>query len=248
MGKGQNLDFRYQFGDSTMTKILLIDDGAVQLGKLQPALESDGYHVFKASDGQTSLKIAWSESPDLVILNLKLPAMSGFETCRRLRELGIPFVLVTSPTHREQDVIKALEMGADDYLRYPLEVPILLAKLRTLLRRNHRQVTSAAVYDDGHLCIDLDSRKVTVGDELIKLTPTEFRLLSILLRQVGRVVTHEELIKEIWGTEKNTSLGSLKLYIHYLRQKLEESPKKPYYLLAEWGVGYRFRELQTEPA
>jgi len=231
-----------------MTKILLIDDGAVQLQNLKPSLADDGYQVFCAADGPSSLKIAWHESPDLVILNLQLPTMSGFETCRRLRELGVPFVLVTSPRHEEQRVIKALEMGADDYLRYPLEIPILLAKIRTLMRRNLRSAAGEADYNDGHLVIDLESRKVKVGNELVKLTPTEFRLLSILLRQVGRVVTHEELIKEIWGTEKDTSLGSLKLYIHYLRQKIESSPKKPHYLLAEWGVGYRFRESQNTPS
>lgn len=231
-----------------MTKILLIDDGTVQLNTLQPALKDDGYQVFVANDGPASLKIAWSESPEMAILNLQLPVMSGFETCRRLRELGVPFVLVTSRRHEEQRVIKALEMGADDYLRYPLEIPILLAKIRTLMRRNNRHAKATAIYNDGHLLVDIDSRTVKVGDELVKLTPTEFRLLSILLRQMGRVVTHEELIKEIWGTEKDTSLGSLKLYVHYLRQKIEESPKKPYYLLAEWGVGYRFRELQGEQA
>jgi len=223
-----------------MTKILLVDDGATQLHILKTALEEDDYSVFTADDGQSSLKITWNESPEMVILNLQLP--NGYETCRRMRELGVPFILVTSPQHDEQRVIKALEMGADDYLRYPLEVPILLAKIRTLMRRNRQQLSTGSIYNDGHLLIDLDSRKVKVGNELVKLTPTEFRLLSILLRQVGRVVTHEELIKEIWGTEKGTSLGSLKLYIYYLRQKIEDSPKKPRYLLAEWGVGYRFME------
>lgn len=230
-----------------MTNILLIDDGATQLHDIEPSLERDGHQVYLAKDGPTALKVAWQKSPQLVILNLLLPTMDGYETCRRLRELGIPFILVTSPIHDEHGVIKALEMGADDYLRYPIETPILIAKIRTLMRRNKQRVTSGpAVYNDGNLLVDLDSRKVKVGRDLIKLTPTEFRLLSILLRKAGRVVTHEELIKEIWGTDKSASLGSLKLYIHYLRQKIEESPKKPHYLLAEWGVGYRFREIQNE--
>ncbi len=230
-----------------MTKILLIDDGTIHLHTLINPLENDGHQVFLAKDGPMAIKVAWREMPELILLNLFLPTMDGFEICRRLRELGVSFILVSGPYHDENSVIKALEMGADDYLRYPLETPILLAKIRTVMRRNNRHAPPrASTYSDGHLLIDLDSRKVQVGSDLVKLTPTEFRLLSILLNKMGRVVTHEDLIKEIWGTEKDTSLGSLKLYIHYLRQKIEESPKKPYYLLAEWGVGYRFREMQQE--
>jgi two-component system KDP operon response regulator KdpE len=140
-------------------------------------------------------------------------------------------------------------MGADDYLRQPIEMPVLLAKIRTLMRRNNRQAsTQVTFYNDGELLIDLDNRRVEMRGEPVKLTPTEFRLLSILLRKVGRVVAHEELIKEVWGTEKDVSLGSLKLYIHYLRQKIEDRPRKPHYLLAEWGIGYRLREAKPDQA
>jgi two-component system KDP operon response regulator KdpE len=137
-------------------------------------------------------------------------------------------------------------MGADDYLPKPIEVPILLAKIRMLMRRiNKRQAfVNAPAYDDGRLMIDLNSRRVELRGKTVNLTRTEFHLLSILLRKVGHVVAHEDLIKEVWGTEKETSLGSLKLYIHYLRQKIEDHPKKPYYLLAEWGTGYRLRKPQ----
>jgi two-component system KDP operon response regulator KdpE len=145
-------------------------------------------------------------------------------------------------------VVKSLEMGADDYLPKPVEVPILLAKIRMLMRRNNQHIPSKPpTYDDGKLLIDLDKRRVELDSRPVKLTRTEFRLLSILLHRVGRVVTHEDLIREVWGTEKETSLGSLKLYIHYLRQKIEDHPKQPYYLLAEWGIGYRLRKPNQEP-
>jgi two-component system KDP operon response regulator KdpE len=230
-----------------MTKILLIDTDMRVLESLKIALEAHEYTVFIAASSQAGLKIAWQESPDMVILDLLMPTMDGFETCRRLRELGVPSILVKSANNDEKSIVKALEMGADDFLHRPVAVPVLLAKIRTLLRRHSQSVASnLSKYDDGQLSIDLENRYVEIRGKPIKLTPTEFRLLSILMRKVGRVVTHEELIQEIWGTGKEVSLGSLKLYIHYLRQKIEDHPKKPRYLLAEWGIGYRLREPRQE--
>ena len=227
-----------------MTKILLIGE-ATQSDNLNIILKSDGHKVFSTPDGNTGLKIAWREMPQLIILDLILPDLNGFETCRRLREMGMAYILVTSFQQDESHIIKALEMGADDFLRYPIAAPILKAKLGTLARRNiTKENNRNSIFNDGYLLVDLEKRRVMVRDKTVKLTPTEFRLLSILMRQRGRVVPHEELIKEIWGTEKDTSLGSLKLYVHYLRQKIETSPRKPRYLLAEWGVGYRFREQE----
>jgi two-component system KDP operon response regulator KdpE len=230
-------------------KILLIDNDPKVQETLKSALEEKDYKVFTADVGQAGLKIAWQQSPDMVILDLDLPTMNGFEVCRRLRELGVPSILVKSPYNDERSIVKALEMGADDYLQKPVAISVLLAKIHTLLRRQNQNPTnSMAVYNDGQLSIDLDSRHVEMRGRPIKLTPTEFRLLSILTRKVGSVVSHEELIREIWGTGKDVSLGSLKLYVHYLRQKIEDHPKKPRYLLAEWGVGYRLREPKQESA
>lgn len=230
-----------------MTKILLIDHDKEILESLKEALTKENYKVLTANSGQAGLKITWEHSPELVILDLMTPMTDGFETCRRLRELGVPSILVKSPKHDERSVVKALEMGADDYLHKPVAIPILLAKIRTLLRRHTKNASNRkSIYDDGQLSIDLDNRHVRLRGKPIKLTPTEFRLLAILMRRAGRVVTHEELIHEIWGTDKDVGLGSLKLYVHYLRQKIEDHPKKPYYLLAEWGIGYRLRELKQE--
>ncbi len=226
-----------------MTKLLLIDDDPLILQLLKLFFENGGYEVYTAESGQVGIDIAVKHMPDLVILDVMLPLMDGFETSRRLRELGVQSILMISSRHDERSVVRALELGADDYLRKPFELPVLLAKTRNLLRRNGQRVPSGtSVYDDGRLFVDLDKRRVELRGENVQLTATEFRLLSILLRNAGRVLPHDELIREIWGTEKSTSLASLKLYIHYLRRKIEDHPREPYYLLAEWGVGYRFRE------
>ena len=230
-----------------MIRVLLIDKETAVLKSLAGPLKEEGYEVFTAESGQAGLNIAREIYPDLVILDLGLPKLNGFETSQRLHELGLQPILVMGPANDERSVVKSLEMGADDYLSKPVEIPILLAKLRMLMRRNNQYIpTKPPTYDDGRLLIDLDNRRVELQGQPIKLTRTEFRLLSILLHRVGRVVTHEDLIREVWGTEKETSLGSLKLYIHYLRQKIEDHPKKPHYLLAEWGIGYRLRKPSKE--
>jgi two-component system KDP operon response regulator KdpE len=230
-------------------KVLLVDDDATILQLLKLFLENEGYHVWAAQSGTEGLGIAADVSPDLAIVDVMMPVMDGFETCRRLRELGLQSILVMSHRHDERSVVRALELGADDYLRKPFEVPVLLAKMRTLLRRNGRDIPGeSTVYNDGRLLIDLEKRHVEVRGRPVQLTPTEFRLLSTLLRNVGRVVSHEELIREVWGLEESASLASLKVYIHYLRRKIEDQPREPYYLLAEWGIGYRFREPGTASA
>ena len=230
-----------------MARILIIDDNKKVLQSLVPPLKGEGYQVFTAQSGLAGLDVARSHFLDLVILDLIMPQMDGFETSQRLYELGIQSILIIGPRNDERNIVKSLEMGAEDYLPKPVEIPILLAKIRMLMRRNSQQLPKKRpAYDDGRLLIDLDNHRVEVRGKPVKLTRTEFRLLSILLRKVGRVVTHEDLIREVWGTEKEASLGSLKLYIHYLRQKIEDQPKKPYYLLAEWGIGYRLLKPRKE--
>jgi DNA-binding response OmpR family regulator len=227
-------------------KILLIDDDPTILQLLKLFLENEGYRVRAAQSGSDGLEIAARELPDLAILDVMMPVMDGFETCRRLRELGLQSILVMSHRHDERSVVRALELGADDYLRKPFEVPVLLAKMRTLLRRNGQDAPGESlVYDDGRLLIDLEKRQIEVRGKSVQLTPTEFRLLSTLLRNVGRVVSHEELIRDVWGMEESASLASLKVYVHYLRRKIEDRPREPYYLLAEWGIGYRLREPKS---
>lgn len=226
-----------------MSKILVIDDDVAVLQLLQIYLETQGFTVFTAKSGHAGLELAWEHMPKLVLLDLVMPIMDGFETYRRLRDIGIDSVIIMSHRQDERSAVRALEMGAEDYLRKPINLDILQAKIQTLFRRKNLYGDDVfSLYDDGHLFIDLNLRAVTLGGAPVKLTPTEYRLLSVLMRKVGRVVTHEEIIKNVWGAGKKEGLGSLKLYIHYLRQKLEENPRKPYYILAEWGIGYRLKE------
>jgi two-component system KDP operon response regulator KdpE len=168
------------------TRILLIDDDPTILQLLKLFLENEGYQVMIAESGSAGLEMASKQLPDLVIVDLIMPVLDGFETSRRLRELGVQSILVMSHRHDERSVIRSLEMGADDYLRKPFAVPIFLAKIRTLLRRNGQSGDDEAtsLYDDGQLLIDLERRHVAVRGELVQLTPTEFRLLTILLRNV----------------------------------------------------------------
>ncbi len=232
-----------------MSKILVIDDDVAVLQLLQIYLETQGFIVFTAKSGRAGLELAWEHMPNLVLLDLVMPIMDGFETYRRLRDIGIDSVIIMSHRQDERSAVKALEMGAEDYLRKPISLDILQAKIQTLFRRKNLYGGDVfSLYNDGHLHIDLDSRAVTLDGAPVKLTPTEYRLLSVLMRKVGRVVTHEEIIKDVWGADKKEGLGSLKLYIHYLRQKLEENPRKPYYVLAEWGIGYRLKEPEEVPA
>jgi two-component system KDP operon response regulator KdpE len=227
-----------------MMKILLVDDDPTILELLKLFLEKEGYRVMVAESGTAGLELAVTQLPDLAIVDLIMPGLDGFETSRRLRELGVQSILVMSHRQDERSVVRSLEMGADDYLRKPFAVPIFLAKIRTLLRRNGQAEVGEvnSIYDDGQLLIDLERRHVQVRGKLVQLTPTEFRLLSILLRNVGRVVPHDQLIREVWGTEGGATIASLKVYVHYLRHKIEDHPRKPHYLLAEWGIGYRLRE------
>jgi two-component system KDP operon response regulator KdpE len=231
-----------------MTRLLLISENATELETLTTPLTCEGYQVHTAKSVPVGLDLARRLFPDPVILDLGLLKMNWVETIQRLHELGVQSILIMGPGHDERSAVKFLKMGADDYLPKPIDIPILLAKLRALLRqRTSDSPTKPPTYDDGQLLIDLHKQQVELRGEPVKLTRTEFSLLSCLSRRVGRAVSHEDLIREVWGAEKKVGLALLKLYIHYLRQKIEDQPKKPYYLLVEWGYGYRLRPPNLEP-
>lgn len=231
-----------------MAKILVIDDDVMALELLDIFLGKEGYQVLTAKNGRLGLELVRKNAIDLVLLDLMMPGMDGFETYRRLREEGVNSIIMMSARQDEKNVVKALEMGVDDYIRKPVDLSVLLVKIKIAIQRNKISLPpEAPQYDDGVLKIDLETRTVKKNGTPIKLTPTEFRLLAILLRRIDRVVTHNSLIQEVWGTDKETSLGSLKLYIHYLRRKIEADPNQPHYLQAEWGIGYRFKNHQAGP-
>lgn len=223
-------------------QILVIDDDDKLTHLLQIFLSRNGFEVAVANSGQDGLKLAYQAHPDLIILDVMMPGMDGMMTCERLREISdIPIVMLTAKG-TEEDIVGGLERGADDYIVKPFRVSELLARIKAVLRRasNKSQVDETGVYADGELMVNFSRRQVIVRGEQISLTPTEYDLLMCLIRNAGRVLPRELLLAQVWGDEFIESTQYLKLYIRYLRQKIEKDPSNPEYILTEWGVGYRF--------
>ena len=223
--------------------ILIIDDDAALAKIVQINLEREGYRTVVASSGVEGLQKAYSNQPNLVILDIMMPGMDGWVTCRRLREISdVPIIMLTA-RGMEADVVKGLELGADDYIVKPFGTKVLLARIHALLRRTDASATKKPpIYSDGELTVDFVKRVVTVRSERVDLTPTEFKLLSNFVQNEGRVLPHSYLLTQVWGPEYVDEVNYLKLYVRYLRQKIEKDPSNPEYILTEWGVGYRFRE------
>jgi len=225
--------------------ILIIDDDADLAKIVQINLKREGYDTVVAYSGVEGLQKAYSCQPDLVILDIMMPGMDGWTTCRRLREISaVPIVMLTA-RGMEADIVRGLELGADDYIVKPFGSKELLARIHALLRRADTSTTKRPpVYSDadGELTVDFVKRMVTVRGTQVDLTPTEFKLLSTFVQNEGRVLPHRFLLTQVWGPEYADEVNYLKLYVRYLRQKVEEDPSNPNYILTEWGVGYRFRE------
>jgi two-component system KDP operon response regulator KdpE len=223
-------------------KILVIEDDGVLTRLLIAQLTHIGYEVVTAACGQEGLRLAYQQNPDLVVLDVMMPGMDGWETCRRLRELSdVPIIMLTAKGE-EEDVIHGLELGADDYLRKPCSLHELELRIGAVLRRVKARPDQAdgVFYNDGYLMVDLERRVVMCDCRSVHLTPTEFNLLSFLLHNANRVSSHGEIIAAVWGPEYVNDTAILPVYIRYLREKLEEDPARPRYIHNERGVGYRF--------
>ncbi len=225
-------------------KILVIDDEDLTVQLISMLLERRNYEVVKAYRAEEGLRLAYRTHPDLILLDIMMPDMDGWEVCRRLRELSdVPIIFLTAKDD-VRDVVKGLEMGADDYIVKPYDNNELVARIRAHLRRAPKpSVAEELVFDAGNFRINFISREVRVDGEAVHLTPKEFNLLGVLARNAGRVITRTELVKEAWGPEYSDAIDSLKLYIHYLRQKIEQDPQHPKYILTSRGVGYRFANI-----
>ncbi len=225
-------------------KILVIDDEEMTVQLISMLLERRGFEVIKAYRAEDGLRKAYRTHPDLILLDIMMPDMDGWEVCRRLRELSdVPIVFLTAKDD-VRDVVKGLEMGADDYVVKPYDNNELVARIKAHLRRAPRpSVSEELIFDTGNFRINFISREVRVRGNQVHLTPKEFNLLGVLARNAGRVITRTELVKEAWGPEYGDAIDSLKLYIHYLRQKVEEDAEHPVYILTSRGVGYRFASL-----
>ncbi len=223
-----------------MARILVIDDDENSLKTVSAALKHEGYETLEARDGREGLKVAFNGHPDLVILDVMLPGIDGTEVCRRLQELADIPIIMLSALSSENDVVKGLVVGADDYITKPYSLAELSVRVRNVLRRHTAPSpqSKASVLTVGPLVIDLARHKVTAHSEPVDLTPTEFRLLSYLARNPGTVIPHRTLLHEVWGPEYGDQVDYLHLYIRYLRQRVERDPSKPEIIKTEWGVGY----------
>lgn len=219
--------------------ILIVEDDKQTRRFLTTALHNRGWRTAEAEDGKTGLAMLKSESPDLVILDLGLPDLDGITVTKRLRQLSDLPILVLSARSLEQNKIMALDAGADDYLTKPFSIGELHARLQALLRRVARTASSMELFETGELQVDSARRKVFMAGNEVHVTPIEYRLLSILIRHAGLVVTHRQLLKEVWGAEHINDNHYLRIYMGQLRHKLEVNPARPRYLLTEVGVGYR---------
>jgi two-component system KDP operon response regulator KdpE len=223
--------------------VLLIEDEPPMRRFLRAALDGAEYQLVEAATGREGLAHAAGRRPDVVLLDLGLPDTDGLEVIRRIREWSATPIIVISARGQESDKIAALDIGADDYLTKPFSVPELLARIRVALRHAARVPGEPEpVFEAGELRVDLGARDVRLGGSEVHLTPTEYRLLALLVRHAGRVVTHRQLLKEVWGQDHIGHAQYLRVYMAQLRRKLERDPANPRLLTTESGVGYRLRE------
>jgi two-component system KDP operon response regulator KdpE len=226
-------------------KILIIDDDIHLLKIVEFRLKQEGYQVFVAQDGTHGIRQAFNIEPDLVLLDIMMPDMDGWEVLTRLRAFSdVPIIMVTAKGD-QTDIVRGLDLGADDYIVKPFGSDELAARIAAALRRTQMPTASTqstTAYADGYLSIDLARRSVMVDGKPVNLTPTEFRLLMYLVRHAGHVVSHKTLLSEAWGPEYENETHYLKLYMRYLREKIEKDPSNPEYILTVWNEGYCFRE------
>lgn len=223
--------------------IIVIEDDPAIRKFLRTSLSTQEFTVFEAETGKQGIVEAGMRKPDLIILDLGLPDMDGVEVIKAVRAWsGIPIIVLSARNH-EQHKIDALDLGADDYLTKPFGFGELLARIRVALRHANRTSESpqGELFTTDNLHIDLLNRIVSVDGQEVRLTPIQFRLLSVLVKNVGKVMTHQQILKEVWGPSYQENAHYLRIYMSQLRQKLEHNPTQPRYLLTESGVGYRFK-------
>ena len=229
----------------TKPRVLLVDDDETLVRLLSFALDQEGFEVAVARNGAEAVSETAETQPDLVILDIMMPVMDGWEACARICELSDAPVVILSAKTTESDVVRGLELGADDYVKKPFSVQELLARLKALLRRNRSAAADErpAVLMEGGLKIDRIRHTATLDDQPIQLTPTEFKLLTFLVENSGRAVPQEEILIRVWGPEYAREKQYLKLFVHTLKKKIEADPARPRYLHTVRGVGYRLEQI-----
>jgi len=218
-------------------KVLLVDDDATLRRTLGIGLRAEGHEVLLAADGRTALQALREDRPDVVVLDLGLPDLSGVDVLRQLRSWSTTPVVVLSARAESTEKVQALDLGADDYVTKPFGMEELLARVRAAARRAGSDVP---VLEAGDLVVDLPARRVTKAGEVIRLTPTEWGILELLVRSPGRLVSQQDLLHEVWGPSYGKETNYLRVYVGGLRKKLEDDPASPRHLITEPGMGYRF--------
>ena len=227
-------------------KILVVDDEERMARFIRLNLEHDGFQVIEAFRGQEAMDKIRTTMPDLVLLDIMLPDLDGFEVLKMIREISnIPVIMLTAKGE-EDDRVKGLELGADDYVTKPFSPRELVSRVKAVLRRSESIMENSdeILNVDDRLKIDFSKREIWVKGELVKLRPTEYRLLYHLVQNAGWVLTYDQILSKVWGYEYRDEPHYVRLYINYLRQKLEENPAMPKYILTERGVGYRFVDIK----
>lgn len=223
-------------------RLLIVEDDTDLVKALELYFSRVGYEVVVAKNGLEGLQKLYDERPNVVILDIAMPRMDGWEVCRRIRELSdVPIVILTARV-QEDERVKGLKLGADDYVVKPFSLKELEARLEAVLRRSHaaKPQKTGILFANQELVIDSDRLMVTRDSKHIDLTPTELRLLLLLAENTGRVLTHRQILEKIWGAEYADDLDYVKLFIYRLRRKIEIDPENPRYILSERGIGYRF--------
>jgi two-component system, OmpR family, KDP operon response regulator KdpE len=232
----------------TTFKLLIIDDDPILSELLAYNLETKGYTMLRAKDGKEGLRQFEQGKPDLVILDLTMPVLNGWEVCKRIRQASDTPIIMLTAQGSEDDIVRGLDLGADDYLTKPFQIRVLLARIRANLRRSqsyNNVQEAAATYDDGYLSIDIQERMIKLNGDPVRLTPTEFKLLAYLVKNAGRILESRQILENVWGFEYIDDVDYLRVYIWHLRRKIEPNPKEPIYLLNELNVGYRFIPNQS---
>ena len=223
-------------------RILVAEDEPRYIWAIQTNLEARGYKVLTASDGQAAVELAASEEPDLVLLDIKMPILNGYEACRRIREFSsVPIIMITAMAE-ESDKVRGLDLGADDYITKPFSVPELLARVRSALRRTRfsEGAPSDSSFQAGELRVDFVQQRVFVRDQEAELTPTEYRLLCELIKQPGRILIPDHLAEKVWGPGCEGYDKLIRQAIHRLRRKIESDSRHPEYIQTRPGLGYVF--------
>ena len=228
-----------------MTRILVVDDEPQLLRALATNLKARGYEVDQAATGEAALMLAASHHPDLVVLDLGLPGIDGLEVITGLRGWSSVPIVVLSVREREADKVAALDAGADDYITKPFGMDELLARLRAALRRGAAASKEEAIVTTPDFTVDLAAKRVSRDSKEVKLTPTEWEIVEILVRSEGRLVTQRQLLKAVWGPQYEKETNYLRVYLAQIRRKLEPDPSRPRYFLTEPRIGYRFEPVSS---